>query len=368
MVIGGLAPILALAWVSMGSADPSKVRILVVSSYHREYSWSQDTNAGLCDAMLKVGYFDSRDQAAEYTKHDAVESSRAIVKKLWMDTKRKSSKSDMADAAARITEQAKAFHPDLILLGDDNAANYIGNQFLDTAIPIVFWGVNNTPVKYGLVDDPDKPGHNVTGVYQSGYYKESLDLLKVLAPGAKTFAILSDDTETGRSHLKAIEALSREGVLPLQLVDAVATNDFTLWQQRALELQDKVDAFYIAQYAALKDAEGRYVPAEAVARWYLTHLRIPEATDMVQFVKQGILCGADDSGYNQGYEAVMIAHDIVANGAKPSTYPTRAPKRGHLMVNRERAQMLGITLTDQMGIEEYLDHAQVLEDSAPAAH
>jgi ABC-type uncharacterized transport system substrate-binding protein len=341
---------------SAGQRKPKgKVRILVVSSYHREYRWSQDTNRGFCDAMLKFGYFDNKDQIAAFTKNDAVETSRVVVKKLWMDAKRKSSKSDMEEMSATIYRLAKQFNPDLLLLGDDDAVNYIGSKFLDSDIPVVFWGVNNTPVKYGLVEQADRPGHNVTGVYQSGYYLESLQFLKHIVPTVKTIAVLSDATATGRSHYKQLEYLARRGVLPLKLVETVSTNELETWKAKALELQKKVDAFFIAHYAGLKDEKGNYAPPEEVARWYREHITIPEAVELRPFVEEGMLCGADDSGYNQAFEAVAIAHDLLSKGMHPATYPTRAPKRGALMVNRHRAAMLGITLTADMGIEEYIE-------------
>src|SRR5919204_628010 len=68
-----------------------KRRIFVVSSYHREYLWSQSTAKGVSEAMLKYGYLDNRQQIEEFTTHDYVESSKAVVKKAWMDTKRKRS-------------------------------------------------------------------------------------------------------------------------------------------------------------------------------------------------------------------------------------------------------------------------------------
>ena len=122
-----------------------------------------------------------------------------------------------------------------------------------------------------------------------------------------------------------------------------------------MDLQKKVDAFFVAQYTGLKDEKGNHISAEKVAQWYITHINIPEVTVAGHFVKTGLLCAADDSGFNQGYEAVVIGHDILENGADPATYPPRAPKRGALMVNRQRAEMLGLTLTDSMGIEEYIE-------------
>jgi len=356
-----------MASVSYGTEQESsvKTRMLVVDGYHKEYLWSQHINKGLCAALLKLGYLDNNDQVTAFNQKDYSESARAVIKRLWMDTKRKKTKEELAVSTFKITQIIKKFKPDLIFLGDDNAANYIGNQFLDTDIPIVFWGVNNTPVKYGLVNNAEKPGHNVTGVYQTTYYKESLQLLQTIVPYVKTFAVLSDDTTTGRIHNKAIQHLDRKGMLPLKLVKIVATNDYEVWKRKALELQDKVDAFFIASSNGLKDSGGITVSNEEAARWYIAHIKIPEAVGFRYRVEHGWLCAADDSGYNQGYEAVVIAHDILANGANPALYPPRTPKRGPLMVNKHRAKMLGITLTKNMGIEEYIETASALKQQKP---
>lgn len=341
-----------------GQKKPAgKIRILVVSSYHREYVWSQDTHRGFCAAMLKLGYFDNDNQAAEFTRNDTVETSRIIVKKLWMDAKRKSTKAELEASGLMIYKVARAFRPDLVFLGDDEAGEYLGRFYLDTNIPVVFWGFNDNPVKYGLIDTAERPGHNVTGVYQSGYYIESLQLLKTLVPGIKTFAVLSDETVSGRTHCKGIEYLARQGNLPLTMVETAATSDYELWKASALALQKKVDALYVVHFVGLKDKTGKSVPTTEVVKWYTSNITIPEVT-RGHYVKEGLLCAADDSGYKQAYEAVGIAHDILAHGANPATYSTRTPGRGALMVNRTRAKALGIALTGSMGIEEYIEGGQ----------
>ncbi len=358
MRIGRILLLLAVGLCLAAPGAPAeknrgKIRMLVVSSYHREYGWSTDTQKGFCDAMLRFGYFDTAGQAEAYTKNDTVETAKVIVHKAWMDAKRRGAKAELERNALAIYKSAKEFRPDLIFLGDDEAGEYVGKLFLDSNIPVVFWGFNDNPVKYGLVDAAKRPGHNITGVYQSGYYIESLRLLKTIAPGAKTFAVLSDATVSGRTHYKGIEYLAGHGELPLKLVTTVATNDYATWQTRALELQKKVDAFYVVHYVGLKDKAGNAVSSAEVARWYTSHIRIPEAS-RGHYVREGMLCAADDSGYKQAYEAVAIAHDILSAGASPATYPTRTPSRGALMVNRDRARALGITLTAEMGIEEYI--------------
>lgn len=352
---------LAQAGPAVSAKAPAKKKIMAVSSYHREYLWSRETHKGFCDAMLKYGYFETQEQIDEYGKNDFVETAKVIVRKVWMDAKRKKSRTQKIHMSAQILAAVKEFKPHLVFLGDDDAAEYVGTQMLDSRIPLVFWGVNNTPVKYGLVESAERPGHNATGIYQPGYYQESLLLLKKIVPGAKTFAVLTDDTTAGRSHYKAIHYLAENGRLPLKLTETVVTGDYEVFKAKVLELQSKVDAFFIAQYSSLLDGSGRYVSAHEVSSWYLQNSRIPETAEQGQFVRQGMLCGADDSGYKQGYAAVGVARDILFKGANPATYPVRAPGRGALMLNRERAKMLGIEVRPEWGIEVFVDRAEALQ-------
>jgi len=339
-------------------ADHGKRRIFVVSSYHKEYLWSQSTQAGLAAAMLRYGYLENEDQARELAERDFVESDKAIIRKDWMDTKRKNGPGDIALQTVRITEAIKEFEPDLVMLGDDNAANYIGNQLLDTETPVVFWGLNGLPLKYGLVDSMDEPGHNVTGVWQAGYYKESLVLLQRLVPDAKTFAILACDSVSSRPNVKRIQLLARRGDLPLELVDTVVTNSFEEFKARALELSKRVDAFFILNHDTLVDKDGKHVDMLTVGRWYLENIRKPEASHEDQFVREGMLLTANDSGYNQSFTAFEMAYDILEQGLSPSRMRTRTPAKGPYMVNRQRAEALGLSIEDKMYLID-----EVIEDS-----
>ncbi|MDH3600356.1 MAG: hypothetical protein OEU26_12025 [Candidatus Tectomicrobia bacterium] len=334
---------------------------MIISSYHRDYLWSQATQRGLGAAMLKYGYLENIHQSNTLASQDVVESARAVIRKEWMDTKRRYSSLEIAQVTTRIMQVVETFQPDLVLLGDDNAAHYIGSLLLDTATPVVFWGINGLPLKYGLVDSLDRPGHNVTGVWQSGYLRESLDLLHHLAPEAKTFAVLACDSVTARAKVKQLQALARKGKLPLELVDVVVTNSWPTFQQRTLALARQVDAFFVLNHDTLKDADGQHVEMLTVGRWYLEHIRKPETSHEGQFVEEGMLCTANDSGYNQGYTAFEMAVEILDRGAQPSQMPPRTPPRGPLMVNRERAKMLGIDLETKMDhIEEVVDAALAL--------
>ena len=356
----GLA--LALCF-SQGVEAAEKKRIFVVSSYHKGYLWSESTQAGLSAAMLDYGYLDDESQVKAFARKDAVESSKAVVKKAWMDTKRRNSPLEVARATQRIMAEIKAFQPDLVLLGDDNAANFIGNQLLDTETPVVFWGINGLPLKYGLVDSMDNPGHNVTGVWQTGYHKESLEFLHQLVPGAKTFAVLACDSVTARPNVKQIQALARRGMLPLELVDVVMTNSFSEFKRRVLELAEKVDAFFVLNHDTFQDDDGNHVDMLNVGRWYLENVKKPEASHEDQFVREGMLLTANDSGYNQSYKAFEMAYDILEQGLNPSRMRTVTPPRGPLLVNRQRARTLGISLNSRsIPIDEIIENSLALAE------
>jgi len=341
--------------------DHKKKRIFIVSSYDRSYLWSQSTHKGVTEAMLKYGYLDNERQIEEFTRHDGVTSSRMIVRKVWMDTKKNDSLKHIAAVTSEIMEKIQEFQPDLVLLGDDNAANYIGNQLLDRDVSVVFWGINGLPLKYGLVDSMDKPGHNVTGVWQAGYHKESLELLHRLVPEAKTFAILACDSVSSRPKIKQIRALSKAGQLPLKLESVVTTNLFSEFKAAALELAEQVDAFFILNHDTMRDDLGNHVDMLTVGKWYLENIKQPEASHEDQFVYEGMLLTANDSGYNQGYMAFEMALDILEQGLNPAHMRTKTPPRGPFMVNRVRAEMLGISLDDKMGfIDEIVNEAIAL--------
>jgi ABC-type uncharacterized transport system substrate-binding protein len=359
-----LASLLSLglcAGLAGAAAPAARKRIFVVSSYNREYLWSMDTQKGLVAALRDYGYLDSAEQGEQLTRDDAVTWSRAVITKTWMDTKRKDSQQEIAAATVRIMRQLRQFKPDVVLLGDDNAANYIGNQLLDSPIPVVFWGIDGLPVKYGLLDSMAHPGHNVTGVYQSGYMMEGMQLLKRLFPKAETFAILACDSETSRPKIKMLQVLAKEGKLPLRLTETVSTNSFPEFQRRALELAKKVDAFVVFNHDIMKDAGGNHVDMLQAGRWYLRNIVKPDAADEGQFVREGILCAAEDSGYKQSYEAFAMA-DRILKGASPAAMAVRVPTRGPFMVNRERAAMLGLSLDDKGAfVEEIVDKAVALQ-------
>lgn len=351
-----------LAPPDAAAAAEKQRRIMIVDSYDRGYLWSQSTQRGVNAAMLKNGYLQNEEVAKRLVDSDSVDTPKVVVKKLWMNTKKRNSVPEMAEATKRIMMEIRKFSPDLVLLGDDNAANYIGQQLLGSKIPVVFWGINGLPLRYNLVEKLEAPGNNVTGVWQSGYHKESLDLLKRLVPKAETFAILACDSESTRPNIKAIELLAQRGALPMKLQGKVVTNSFEDWKKGALDLAKRVDVLFVLNHDTLRDRDGNHVDVLAAGRWYLNNIKIPEASHEDQFVTEGLLLTANDSGYNQGFLAFQMAYGILEQGLNPARMAVKTPERGPYMVNRHRAKTLRIDLEPALYlIDELIDTSAALQ-------
>lgn len=129
----------------------------------------------------------------------------------------------------------------------------------------------------------------------------------------------------------------------------------------SLRLQNKVDAFFVVNHNTLKDEQGNPVDQLKAGAWYLRNIKKPECSPEKQFVQEGMLLVVDDSGFKQGYEAVRMAHMILREKKEPKDITVIAPTRGAIIVNRQRAQMLGINLSGKDFIEEYIDKALALE-------
>lgn len=324
------------------SVFAEKHRMAIVDSYSVDYMWSLGTAEGVNKGLLEYNYLDNNEQADTLNKTHYVESSASVIKKFWMDSKKNNSQIEIAESMDRITRQLEEFQPTIVLLGDDNAANYIGNYYLDTETPVVFWGVNGSPLKYGLIDSIENPGHNVTGIYQKSYHKEGIEHLLKLVPNIKRIAVLSDDSTTGRAHTKSFIASLQKGLLQTEAVKIVQTNSYETWKQEILNLKNEVDAFLVSTHATFKDKEGKAIKTTEAAAWYLKNVSLPEAVTSIAFIKEGMLAAINDSPQKQGYEAIRVSHQILSEGKKPADIQPYAPEHGGFTVNQWRAERLGL--------------------------
>ena len=332
----------ALVCVAVASVTAAaKTRIFIVHSYHPEYLWEQDVKKGTIEGLESLGYIDSS-EADTLRNTDAVDGSKSVIRVIWLDTKRKSKPAEQEAAAAKAFKEIDAFKPDVVLVSDDNGTKLIGQHYKDTSLPIIFCGLDETPLKYGLVDSMEHPGHNVTGVYQRGFYKEAAQALHQLVPSIKTFAIVGDNSETSKAKLAGIQETLDSGAMPFSLAGKVLTNSYEQWKSEVQKVSRDADAILVINHNTLKDKSGKAVDQMQAGSWYLQHVKKPDFSSEKQFVQEGVLLVAEDSGVKQGSEMVRFMARVLRRGEKPADIAPVHPTSGPIIINNERAQMLGI--------------------------
>jgi ABC-type uncharacterized transport system substrate-binding protein len=334
-----------------------KVRIALVSSYHRGDTWDADVTRGIVVKLLELGYLDNTQQSDDLNRNDRVESQRANIRKWWMDGKRRKTIAEIANTLKTILPEIDVFGPDILVLGDDLATKHIGNYFLDTTIPVVFYGVNGTPVKYDLLDSADKPGHNVTGVYQSVYQINAMEKLAAFVPNLRTAAVISDDTATGRASNKVLRMHQEKGALPLKIKEYIITNDIDALKQAVFRLNSAVDALIVTTVATFKDHRGELIPREVVAEWIATQSKLPEISLNRQYVGYGLFCAVNDSGFAQGLLGIKVMDEILKGRSRPETTPAVTPPPGKFFVNVDKARKLGLLKSARHAgiVDEFID-------------
>jgi ABC-type uncharacterized transport system substrate-binding protein len=314
---------LALTIVLCGCAQPAH-KTLLVFSYHRDYAWVQQETCGAKDVLKDAD---------------------TAIKKIYLDTKRKTSPEWMAQAAADAAKVIEQYNPDVVIVFDDNACELVAKKYAGKAIPFVFAGMNREPADYGF------PCANVTGVVERHQYKESVELLQRIVPGVKKILILGDDSPSGRAYI----AEAKAAAMPVDKCETITTNDFAAWQAKVKEAQTTADAIGIVVYHTLKGGDaGQSLPAEQVLEWTLKNNKLPDFSVNDFCVRDGMLCGVVLSGHEQGRAAAEMAVQIL-NGAKPADIPVGRAGTGYAMVNTTRAKALGLTIP-----QDVLDEVEVV--------
>jgi putative ABC transport system substrate-binding protein len=267
--------------------DFRRIPILyMVNSYDpKNFSWTQDVVAGLVEGLAGGGL----NLGVDYQMVSET-----------MDALTHSTPEQMQTQADRILADIKARKPDLVITTDDDALARVGLALDD--VPVVFNGVNGDPHRYlssAKIDSIEKPGHNLTGIYQTTYYRQSLLLIKKLVPSAKTFAAITDKTTTGKTLLESLRAID-SAALPLHCKDSLESDQFVQWKEKINAWQDQVDAVFLLSANAVMDELGNRMTMKQVIEWIAANSALPDTACWKEQVQQGILVSATDDGALQG--------------------------------------------------------------------
>jgi putative tryptophan/tyrosine transport system substrate-binding protein len=203
-----------------------------------------------------------------------------------------------------------------------------------STIPIVFV-MGADPVKLGVVASLNRPGGNVTGVYQyfGALGGKRLELIRELVPSLTALAVLSNPKNpNAEDHLDDIRAAARAIDQKIDVFHAgneseieAAFAGFAQRGDRALLVADDPFFFFRRdQIVALAARHG--IPASYYAR---------------AFAGAGGLMSYGSSNEENNREAGIYVGRIL-KGAKPADLPVLQPTKFELVINLKTAKAIGL--------------------------
>lgn len=270
-------------------------RVAIIESYHAGYAWDQEYVNGIEDVL--AGHQLSRFQ---------------------LDTKR-IPREDYETAADRVWNELKAYEPELILIGDDNAFRLLSARLSKLKVPLVFLGLNGTPRDYGL-----EQFSAITGVFERPLLKRSvLFMSALLNKDAPRILVLFDASTTStvsHAHLSQLEPYVKVGNIH---IDIRLDNRSEVWRDRVTQAKAQgYDAIIIGLYHTLFEADGSYTQPDEMLNWIFDHTSVPSFGFWdFSIGPRGNVGGYVLDGYAHGRTAARMAERILNGTPASSIYP-----------------------------------------------
>ncbi|GKT10615.1 ABC transporter substrate-binding protein [Desulforhabdus sp. TSK] len=202
-------------------------------------------------------------------------------------------------------------------------------------IPIVISSVTD-PVGAGLVKSLEAPGGNVTGTTDRSPVDRQMDLILEIAPQVKRLGVIYNSGEDNSlASLKQIkEEAAKRG---MEVVEAPVSNSSGVFPA-AKSLVGRVDAVHIPTDNTVVSA------FDSVVKVCIDN-RIPLFAADTDSVPRGAVAAVAIDYYRLGRQSGEMALRIL-KGENPATMPVEVLKDLKLVVNKQSAEKMGVTLPD----------------------
>ena len=219
----------------------------------------------------------------------------------------------------------------------------VAAQQVTTTVPVVFMIAAN-PVTLGLVKSLEKPGGNITGVYEElpDFQSKRMALLMEMVPQAKTIGILWDAHSWGERAGSEMARRAEKAVLAAgaraEIVDVRGPDDL----ERAFSLlkQAEVDGLLVEQGPLFIFQAKKLVELAAKAK-------IPAIYPLDNYTQAGGFASLGGDFANNLQHASGYIEKIL-KGANPADLPVEGSEKTFLMVNSKAAKDLGIPIPPQV--------------------
>lgn len=314
------------------------LRVMIVQSYEKGKGCGSIIEKGLLNSLARAGYSDGLNLKIS---HHFMNSRMAFL-----------SSKDIEKEGRDAVQAIIAEDPDMVVIFDDNAAEYVMLPLAKSKYPIFFAGMNIAPEIYNrereFMQNRTHPGFNVTGITEEYDYSKSFRLIKELLPAARTMAVVSSKSTL---FLRRMNEDLRQWLenhpqqCPFRLTEFTEVRTMADYQATMLRLaaDPKVDIIYPYAPISLMRADGSGAPLAEALAWTFKNIKKPGLTWMTNFVKMGYLAAI-------GIDLEACGHQLAGKiekaikGTPLGEIPISRPQKYAIAINHARARQLKITI------------------------
>jgi putative ABC transport system substrate-binding protein len=227
------------------------------------------------------------------------------------------------------------------VIATPSTAGSIAAKAATATIPVVF-GVNQDPVKLGLVASLARPGGNATGVnfFNQEPVAKRLALLHELVPKAVRVALLVNPANTTNAEpaSRDVQEAARAIGLEIQIFNANTSREIDA-AFAALE-RERSDALFVAP-------DGYFTSRRVQIVNLAARSRIAAAYSLRDYVVAGGLMSYGTDLADR-YRQTGVYTGKILNGAKPADLPIVQSTKFEFVINLNTANALGLTIPETL--------------------
>lgn len=291
--------------------------IFVVESYHQGYSWDAEYYQALQDNLG--------------TKHEYILRS--------LDSKRKLPE-EWHQTASDVVAEIKSSRPDLVIIGDDNAMQYVGLSIAAFGQPIVFLGINGTLDQYGIAASA-----TMTGILERPFIIQSVRHVRKVLKDDRSILVLMDNSVTMQNSVSETFGDARTVNIQGSTVDFVLTNSADEWKTAISNAHEQYDAVLVGTYHTLRNDDQSYFSPESAMQFAQQSLKVPLFALWDFSVGQEMAAGGYVvSAYEEGKAASRMA-SLVLQGVPISSIVPSNSQSGHYIYSQKAMQHWDVRLS-----------------------
>ncbi len=280
--------------------------VLVIHSYHKGFTWTDNIDDGILNAIPELEGFKNKELFTEY-----------------LDAKRNNDSIYFQQLVELWKVKYNQVKIPVIITSDDIAFQFV-IKYKKEIFPksqLVFCGINNLGDYDSIIEEPS---HSITGVVEGIDLLGTLNLAMHLHAETKHIFIINDQTPTGKANHNAFQLIKNR--LPANI-------DYTFLSNFKMDAVDSILRNLPPQSLILllsynQDSNGKYFSYEESGKIICNSTSLPVYVVWDFYLGTGVVGGLLVSGKAQGNKAAFLANEILL-GTPAVAIPvvTKSPNR-----------------------------------------